>query len=62
MYVQITKEYEAGIVTTDDIACGNMLYPTCPIARPFGEVKCSIVPSFLLMIIVTTNDDMNLSY
>ena len=46
IYVQITKEYEAGIVTTEDIACGNMLYPTCPIARPFGEVKCKIVVAF----------------
>ncbi|KAI7861016.1 hypothetical protein BDC45DRAFT_429838, partial [Circinella umbellata] len=35
----LLTEYEAGIITTDDIACGNLLYPTCPIARPFGEVK-----------------------
>ncbi|KAI8140545.1 hypothetical protein BJV82DRAFT_645760 [Fennellomyces sp. T-0311] len=35
----LLTEYEAGIITTDDIACGNMLYPTCPIERPFGEVK-----------------------
>ncbi|KAI9250545.1 mono-functional DNA-alkylating methyl methanesulfonate N-term-domain-containing protein [Phascolomyces articulosus] len=43
----LLTEYEAGIVTTDDIACGNMLYPTCPIERPFGEVKCPLFTAYI---------------
>ncbi|KAI9498543.1 mono-functional DNA-alkylating methyl methanesulfonate N-term-domain-containing protein [Zychaea mexicana] len=42
----LLTEYEAGIVTTDDIACGNLLYPTCPIERPFGEVKCPLFTAY----------------
>ncbi|KAG2221761.1 hypothetical protein INT45_003401 [Circinella minor] len=42
----LLTEYEAGIITTDDIACGNLLYPTCPIARPFGEVKCPLFTAY----------------
>ncbi|KAI8377233.1 mono-functional DNA-alkylating methyl methanesulfonate N-term-domain-containing protein [Choanephora cucurbitarum] len=42
----LEKEQQVCLLTADDLACGNVLYPTSIIPRPFGSTECSLFTTF----------------
>ncbi|KAI8354154.1 mono-functional DNA-alkylating methyl methanesulfonate N-term-domain-containing protein [Blakeslea trispora] len=44
----LVTEQQVCLLTADDLACGNVLYPTSIIPRPFGSTECPLFTAFAL--------------
>ncbi|KAG0749099.1 hypothetical protein G6F57_004890 [Rhizopus arrhizus] len=42
----LVTEQQACLLTSDDVACGNVLYPNSPIPRAFGSMECPLFTTF----------------
>ncbi|CAO3696541.1 unnamed protein product [Rhizopus stolonifer] len=42
----LVTEQHANLLTSDDVACGNVLYPNSPIPREFSSIECPLFTSF----------------
>ncbi|KAG1041169.1 hypothetical protein G6F43_012146 [Rhizopus delemar] len=42
----LVTEQQACLLTSDDVACGNVLYPNSPIPRTFATMECPLFTTF----------------